>query len=198
MNRILFFVMLISFTGCSSFDLGTLYSLSKLEPTDIDPVNGRVAILWPSGITHYRPPTITYEGLIKGKTIVEGEVQISTDFEAERFVPYNRSAGGEMIVYSLDSKDHMRAFEIQKIALKESNPSAWTLNTHTNFSFTIEEDLFRAYCEKKQDLDVSMWVKVSKNSTYQRLVDDKAIDRFIGGQIKDECKKSETNFITRQ
>jgi len=189
-------------TGCATLELGTAISLTKLTPTEIDPRSGRIAILWPEAFTHYRPPFTDFKATKDNEVQIEGQFKFITDPKSANFVPRNPNEPGELIIYAVDAAQYPMAYKAQDVLRdqKETDKlfggSDWEMNTHTDFSFTVERAAYRAYCTGEKNLDISIWVKANANKPFQRLVDDKGIDNFLSGQLKGDCKKSNTNLIT--
>ena len=189
-------------TGCATLELGTAYSLATLSPTEIDPRTGRIAILWPETFTHYRAPFTEFKAVKDGAVQLEGEFKFITDPDSVNFVPRNPKELGELIVYAVDESQFPLAYKAQDVLRDQKKTdkffggSDWDVTTHTDFSFTVEKEAYLAYCAGKEELDISIWVKANANKPFQRLVDDKGIDKFLSGQLKGDCEKPETNLIT--
>lgn len=197
-----FFAPIILLSGCATLEMRTAYSLMTLSPTEIDPRTGRIAILWPESFTHYRTPFTEFKALKDGAIQIKGEFKFVTDPESVNFVPRDPKAPGELIVYAVDASQFPLAYKAQDVLRDQKatdkffGGAGWDVNTHTDFSFTVERQAYRAYCEGKEKLDISIWVKVNATKPFQRLVDDKGIDKFLSGQLKGDCKKADTNLIT--
>lgn len=195
--------LMIGLGGCGTLEKGTLLSLASLMPEDVDPISGRVAVLWPDSITQYRPPILTTKVIKDGVLQIDAQIQLVLDPEAEKFVPYPKGQG-YLTVYKVDEKDLPAAYKAQEVGtdIAQNSPlfggPDWEITRNADFSFTIERKAFLAFCNKNVSLDTSVWVKVNAARPYQRLVDHKAIDRIVSGQIKAECDNPETNFITRE
>ncbi len=193
---------LILLSGCATLEFGTAYSLTTLSPTEIDPRTGRIAILWPEAFTHYRPPFTEFTALKDDAVQIEGEFKFITDPDSANFVPRDPKLPGELIVYAVDESQFPLAYKAQNVLRDQKETDKffggpdWEVNTHTDFSFTVERAAYQDYCEGKNDLDISIWVKVNAAKPFQRLVDDKGIDKFLSGQLKGDCKKPDTNLIT--
>ena len=197
-----FLTPLILLSGCATLEMGTAYSLTTLSPTEIDPRTGRIAILWPEAFTHYRPPFTDFKALKDDIVQIEGEFKFITDPNSVNFVPRDPKVPGELIVYAVDASQFPLAYKAQDVLRDQKETDKffggpdWEVNTHTDFSFTVELQAYHAYCEGKEKLDISIWVKVNATKPFQRLVDDKGIDKFLSGQLKGDCKKPFTNLIT--
>lgn len=193
---------LLLLSSCATLELGTAYSLATLSPTEIDPRTGRIAILWPEAFTHYRAPFTEFKAVKEDVVQIEGEFKFITDPDSVNFVPRNPQEGGELIVYAVDESQYPLAYKAQDVLRDQKETDKffggpdWDVITHTDFSFTVERDAYRAYCDGKNNLDISIWVKVNASKPFQRLVDDKGIDKFLSGQLKGDCKKPDTNLIT--
>ena len=189
-------------TGCASIELGTAISLTKLSPTEIDPRTGRIAILWPEAFTHYRPPFSDFKATKNGDVQIEGQFKFTTDPGAQNFVPRSPNTPGELIIYAVEESQFPMAYKAQDVLRDQKETDKffggpdWNVITHTDFSFTIEREAYRAYCDGTGDLDISIWVKANASKPFQRLVDDKGIDNFLSNQLKGDCKKPNTNLIT--
>ena len=195
---------LIFLTGCATLELGTAYSLTKLSPTEIDPRSGRIAILWPEAFTHYRPPFTDFKATKDKEVQIEGQFKFITDPASKNFVPRNPSEPGELVIYAVDEAQYPMAYKAQDVLRDQKETDKffggpdWQVKTHTDFSFMVERAAYRAYCEGTGDLDISIWVKANAAKPFQRLVDEKGIDNFLSGQLKGDCKKPDTNLITRE
>lgn len=193
---------LVLLSSCATLDMGTAYSLATLSPTEMDPRTGRIAILWPEAFTHYRAPFTEFTALKDDDVQIEGEFKFTTDPDSKNFVPRDPKMLGELIVYAVEPSQYPLAFKAQDVLRDQKATDKffggpdWEVNTHTDFSFTVEREAYRAYCGGKEKLDISIWVKVNASKPFQRLVDDKGIDRFLSGQLKGDCKKPNTNLIT--
>jgi len=162
-------------TGCATLELGTAISLTKLTPTEIDPRSGRIAILWPEAFTHYRPPFTDFKATKDNEVQIEGQFKFITDPKSANFVPRNPNEPGELIIYAVDAAQYPMAYKAQDVLRdqKETDKlfggSDWEMNTHTDFSFTVERAAYRAYCTGEKNLDISIWVKANANKPFQRL-----------------------------
>ena len=201
-RKALMIILTLSLTGCATLEIGTAISLTKLAPTEIDPRSGRIAILWPETFTHYRPPFTDFKALKDKELQIEGQFKFITDPDSENFVPRNPSEPGELIVYAVDPAQFPLAYKAQEVLRDQKATDKffggpdWDVTTHTDFSFTVARAAYRAYCDKGEDLDISIWVKANGNKPFQRLVDEKGIDNFLSGQLKGDCDKPDTNLIT--
>ena len=190
--------------SCASIELGTAIALTKLSPTEIDPRSGRIAILWPEAFTHYRPPLTDFKASKDGELQIEGQFKFITDPTSKNFVPRNPNNPGELIIYAVDASQYPMAYKAQNVLRDQKETDKffggpdWDVETHTDFSFTVERAAYRGYCDGTNDLDISIWVKANASKPFQRLVDDKGIDNFLAGQLKGDCKKANTNLITRE
>jgi len=188
--------------GCATLEIGTAYSLTTLAPTEIDPRSGRIAILWPEAFTHYRAPFTDFKATKDGDVQIEGQFKFITDPESKNFVPRSPNESGELIIYAVDESQYPMGYKAQNVLRDQKETDRlfggpdWSVDTHTDFSFTVERTAYRAYCAGDEDLDISIWVKVNAKKPFQRLVDEKGIDKFLSGQLKGDCKKPDTNLIT--
>jgi len=191
----------LALPACETLETGTVLSLARLTPEDIDPLSGRVAVLWPDTIKQYRPPILTSKVIKDGTLLIDEKIQLETDPDAARFVPYPKDSG-YLQVYKIAQKDLETAYKAQKIGadIAENSPlfggPKWEITRNADFSFTVERTAFYRFCDGIAPLETSVWVKVNASRPYQRLIDQKAIDRIVSGQIKAECDKPDTNFIT--
>jgi len=188
-------------SACSTLETGTLLSLASLSPEDVDPASGRVAILWPKSVTQYRPPILTTKALKNGILQIDEKIQLTLDPASEKFVPYPKTQG-YLTVYKVAQSDLAIAYKAQDVGKDIARTSRifggadWDVTHNADFSFTIEGPVFRAFCAGSSSLDISVWVKVNATRPFQRLINDKAIDRIVKGQIKAECDNPETTIIT--
>ena len=172
-------------SACATLELGTAYSLATLSPTEIDPRTGRIAILWPEAFTHYRAPFTDFKAIKDDAVQLEGQFKFITDPDSVNFVPRNPNETGELIVYAVDEMQFPLAYKAQDVLRDQKETDKffggpdWDVITHTDFSFTVEKAAYRAYCEGKDNLDISIWVKANANKPFQRLVDEKGIDKFL-------------------
>ena len=133
--------------------------------------------------------------------LIDEKIQLETDPQAVRFVPYAKDSG-YLQDYKIAQKDLTTAYKAQEIGadIAENSPffggPKWDITRNADFSFTVERSAFYSFCDGTAALETSVWVKVNANRPYQRLIDQKAIDRIVSGQIKAECDKPDTNFIT--
>jgi len=182
--------------------MGTAISLTKLAPTEIDPRSGRIAILWPEAFTHYRAPFTDFKATKDDAVQIEGQFKFITDPDSANFVPRNPNEPGDLIIYAVDKAQYPMAYKAQDVLRDQKETDRffggpdWKVDTHTDFSFTVERAAYRAYCAGDEELDISIWVKVNAAKPFQRLVDEKGIDKFLSGQLKGDCKKPDTNLIT--
>lgn len=193
---------LLLLSGCATLEMGTAYSLATLSPTEIDPRAGRIAILWPEAFTHYRAPFTDFKAVKDDEVQIEGQFKFITDPGSVNFVPRNPKDLGELIVYAVDESQYPLAFKAQDVLRDQKETDKffggpdWDVITHTDFSFTVEKTAYLAYCAGKENLDISIWVKVNASKPFERLVDEKGIDKFLSGQLKGDCDKPDTNLIT--
>ena len=201
-QKALTIILALNLTGCAILELGTAISLTKLAPTEIDPRSGRIAILWPETFTHYRPPFTDFKALKDNELQIEGQFKFITDSSSVNFVPRNPNEPGQLIVYAVDDAQFPLAYKAQEVLRDQKATDKlfggpdWNVTTHTDFSFTVEKAAYQAYCEGKNNLDISIWVKANATKPFQRLVDEKGIDKFLSGQLKGDCDKPDTNLIT--
>jgi len=190
--------------GCMTVDMGTIRSLRKLDPMQIDPRAGRIAVFWPEAFTHADFPSIDFK-VEKDDTVqIEGNAKFITDPQSAKQVPNSRADAGELIVYALEPSQYDMATKAQTILreVKETHKffggPDWSVDWHRNFHFTVERQAYRDYCDGTRKLDISVWVKVNSQMPFKRLVDEKGIDNFVSGQLKEECDDPETGLITRE
>lgn len=197
-------IAIVFAAGCTTLDVGTFLSLKKLDPMQIDPRTGRIAVFWPEAFTHEKTPSIDFKVEKDGMVQIEDNAKFITDPESEKKVPNSRTDAGELIVYALDQTQYEMAYKAQGI-LREAKETDkffggpdWDVDWYRNFHFTIERQAYHDYCSGKHKLDISVWVKVNSTMPFQRLIDEKGIDNFVSGQLKKECDNPETFLITRE
>lgn len=169
----------------------------------IDPRTGRIAVFWPEAFTHQKTPSIDFKVEKDDVLQIEGNAKFITDPESASQVPNSRTDKGDLIVYALDPSQYDMAYEAQAI-LRDVKATHrffggpdWEVDWYRHFSFTVEREAYRGYCNGKRKLDISVWVKVNSNMPFKRLVDEKGIDHFVSGQLKDDCDNPETFLITQ-
>lgn len=190
--------------GCMTIDMGTILALKKLDPAEIDPKTGRIAVFWPEAFTHERTPSIEFKVEKDDEVQIEGRAKFVTDPESGKLVPNSRTDAGELIVYALDPSQYDMAYEAQDILrdVKETHRffggPDWEVDWHRYFAFTIEREAYRKYCDGDRKLDISVWVKVNSLLPFKRLVDEQGIDHFVSGQLKENCDNPDTFLITQE
>jgi len=165
-------IAIVFAAGCTTLDVGTFLSLKKLDPMQIDPRTGRIAVFWPEAFTHEKTPSIDFKVEKDGMVQIEDNAKFITDPESEKKVPNSRN--------------------------KFFGGPNWDVDWYRNFHFTIERQAYHDYCSGKHKLDISVWVKVNSTMPFQRLIDEKGIDNFVSGQLKEECDNPETFLITQE
>ncbi len=197
-------IAVIFAAGCMTIDMGTVMALRNLDPAQIDPKSGRIAVFWPEAFTHERLPSIDFKVEKDDEVQIEGNAKFVTDPKSASQVPNSRMDAGELIVYALDPRQYDMAYEAQVI-LREAKDTHrlfggpdWGIDWYRHFGFTIEREAYRKYCNGTGKLDISVWVKVNDAMPFQRLVDEKGIDNFVSGQLKKNCDNPETFLITRE
>ncbi|MDB2438482.1 hypothetical protein N9W89_07175 [Hellea sp.] len=187
-----------------TIDMGTVRSLRKLDPAQIDPKAGRIAVFWPEAFSHANTPSVDFKVEKNDEVQIEGNAKLITDPKSASFVPNSRTDAGDLIVYALEPSQYDMAYKAQGI-LRDAKETAklfggpdWNVDWHRHFSFTVEREAYREYCDGTRKLDISVWVKVNSQMPFQRLVDEKGIDNFVSGQLKEECDNPETFLITRE
>jgi len=167
-------IPILSLTGCTTLELGTAISLTKLTPTEIDPRSGRIAILWPETITQYRPPFTDFKATKDDEVQIEGKFKFITDPDSANFVPRNPNDPGELIIYAVDEAQYPMAYKAQDVLRDHQETDKffggpdWDMTSHTDFSFTVDRAAYRAYCAGDGDFDISIWVKANAAKPFQR------------------------------
>ena len=187
-----------------TIDMGTALSLRKLDPMDIDPRSGRIAVFWPEAFSHQKTPSIDFKVEKDDVVQIEDNAKFVVDAESVSQVPISRTDAGDLIVYALDPSQYDMAYKAQGI-LREVDEThkffggpKWSVNWYRHFSFTIERQAYLDYCSGDGDLDISVWVKVNRQMPFKRLVDEKGIDNFVSGQLKKDCGNPDTFLITQE
>jgi len=195
-------VAAVLLAGCMTIDMGTVRALQKLDPADIDPQSGRIAVFWPEAFTHEGAPSIDFTVEKDDEVQIEGKAKFVTDPASANQVPNSRIDAGDLIVYALDPSQYDMAYKAQEI-LREAKETHrffggpdWDMDWYRNFHFTIERGAYQAYCDKTGKLDISVWVKVNSQMPFQRLIDEEGIDHFVSGQLKKDCDNPDTFLIT--
>jgi len=171
-------IPILSLTGCTTLELGTAISLT------------------------YRPPFTDFKATKDGVVQIEGKFKFVTDPDSANFVPHNPNDPGELIIYAVDEAQYPMAYKAQEVLRDHQETDKffggpdWDMTSHTDFSFTVDRAAYRAYCAGDGNFDISIWVKANAAKPFQRLVDEKGIDKFLSGQLKGDCKKPDTNLIT--
>lgn len=190
-------------SGCMTVDMGTVMSLKKLDPAQVDPQSGRIAVFWPEAFTHEKIPSIDFKVEKDDEVQIEDTARFVVDPDSAAEVPINRTDAGDLIVYALDPSQYDMAYKAQGILreVKETHRffggPKWSVDWYRHFGFTIERGAYRAYCDGDGDLDISVWVKVNSAMPFRRLVDEKGIDNFVSGQLKKACDNPDTFLITK-
>jgi hypothetical protein len=189
--------------GCMTVDMGTVMSLKKLDPAQVDPRSGRIAVFWPEAFTHQKIPTIDFKVEKDDEVKIEGNARFVIDTNSAAQVPVSRQDKGDLIVYALDPSQYDMAYKAQGL-LREAKDThrffggpKWSVDWYRHFGFTIEREAYRAYCDGEGDLDISVWVRVNDAMPFRRLVDEKGIDNFVSGQLKNDCDNPDTFLITK-
>jgi len=177
--------------GCASLDLRTAYALSKLTPADLSPQDGRVAIIFPEGFVLRNPPQISYKASYQGAVKYDAYFQLIEDNTQAAFIPLPKDKRLEDIsIFALSQTDLPKAIELQTHfqELETNGYDDWETSHNTNFDIEwIAPEIYDAYCDGKREMPVWVWVKTDKASPFRRLVNQKELDTFIGGAIKNSC-----------
>jgi len=189
------FTALLLLTACSTLDMRGAYTLSKKGPMDGDPATGRIAILWPEGIDSAGLLT-TFSVKTDGK---EPRVeQFMLDLAENETAAIKRPKAfkdADIMVHRVREEDVERARKFQIfLETLEHNRIKHRFGVHIFPLTGPTSPKALNYCNEETEAPFYVWFKLDNNSSYQRIIRTKNIQKAIRNIQGKFCKSARQKY----